>query len=177
MAGTRTKKIKLVNNMPVGALGIELTDGKNHVLRKPGAYKMVTPEDVWHIFNSCKTIQKGHAYIDDKNMRIELGLEEDDSIDVNALSRDDLKVIVEESDIQDLKEVLESDLSKGTKERIVILARDIYKESGMDAKKLKLIEAETGLPIAEDDGSEIEEVNDVKEKKKVKRPGRPKSTD
>lgn len=163
------RKIKVVNNMPAGALGLDLSDGKTHVLRKPGAFKQISEDDVWHIFNACKTIQKGHAHIDDKQMRIELGLEEDDAIDVNALSKDDLRVMVDEADIVELKEILDADISKGTKERIVVLARDIYKESGMDAKKVKLLEAKTGMPVAEDDGSDIETVNDVKEQKKVKR--------
>lgn len=168
MSKADSRKIKIVNNMPVGALGIDTIDGKTHVLRKPEAFKLVSVEDVWHIFNSCKTIQKGHAYVDDKQMRIELGLEEDESIDVNALSKNDLRVMVDESDIKELKEILGADLSTGTKERIIVLARDIYKEKGMDARKMKLLETETGMPIAEDDGTEVAEVNDVKEQKKVK---------
>lgn len=166
--GKADRKIKLVNNMPAGALGIETVDGKQHVLRKPEAYKLVSTDDIWHIFNSCKTIQKGHAFIDDKQMRIELGLEEDESIDVNALSKPDLRVMVDESDIAELKEILDADLSTGTKERIIVLARDIYKEKGMDARKMKLLETSIGMPIADDDGSEVAEVNDVKEQKKVK---------
>jgi hypothetical protein len=163
------KQIKVVNNMPAGALGIDLENGKTHVLRQPGAFKNISPEEVWAIFNSCKMIQKGHLFVDDVPMRVELGLEEDDAVDVNAMSREDLKVIVKESDIQELKEVLESDLSDGTKEKIVILAREEYKESGFDAKRLKLIENQTGLPVAEDNGDDVETVNDVKETKKVKR--------
>lgn len=163
------RKVKVVNNMPAGALGIDLVDGKTHVLRKPGAFKLISSEDVWHIFNSCKTIQKGHAYIDDKPMRIELGLEENDEIDVNALSKDDLKEMVDEADISELKEILEADLSLGTKERIIVLARDIYKEKGMDARKMKLLETSTGMPVADEDGSDVDNVDDVKEQKKVKR--------
>jgi hypothetical protein len=163
------KQIKVVNNMPSGALGLDLDNGKTHVLRQPGAFKLISSEEIWTIFNSCKLIQKGHLFIDDVPMRVELGLEEDDSVDVNAMSRDDLRVIVKESDIQELKEVLESDLSDGTKEKIVILAREEYKENGFDAKRLKLIENQTGLPVAEDNGDDVETVNDTKETKKVKR--------
>jgi hypothetical protein len=163
------KQIKVVNNMPTGALGIDLENGKTHVLRQPGAFKLISSEEVWSIFNSCKSIQKGHLFVDDLSMRVELGLEEDDAVDVNAMSRDDLRVIVKESDIQELKEVLESDLSDGTKEKIVILAREEYKENGFDAKRLKLIEKQTGLPVAEDNGDDVETVNDLKETKKVKR--------
>jgi hypothetical protein len=169
MAKNENRKIKVINNMPAGALGIELVDGKTHVLRKPSAFKLVSVDDIWHIFNSCKTIQKGHAYIDDRQMRVDLGLEEDDAIDVNAISKDDLRVIVDESDIAELKDILEADLSHGTKERIIVLARDIYKEKGMDARKMKLLETEIGMPVAEDDGSDVDEVNDVKEQKKIKR--------
>jgi hypothetical protein len=165
---SKERKIKVVNNMPAGALGIDTVDGKTHILRKPEAYKLVSVDDIWHIFNSCKTIQKGHAFIDDKQMRIELGLEEDESIDVNALSKTDLRVMVDESDIAELKEILDADLSTGTKERIIVLARDIYKEKGMDARKMKLLETNIGMPIADDDGTDVETVNDVKEQKKVK---------
>lgn len=163
------RKIKVVNNMPAGALGLDLSDGKTHVLRKPSAFKLISVDDVWHIFNSCKTIQKGHAFIDDKQMRIELGLEEDEAVDVNALSRDELKVMVDDSDIAELKEILDADLSNGTKERIIVLARDIYKEKGMDARKMKLLESNIGMPVATDDGEDVETVNDQKDQKKVKR--------
>jgi hypothetical protein len=164
------KQIKVVNNMPSGALGIDLDNGKTHILRQPGAFKLISSEEVWSIFNSCKSIQKGHLFIDDTSMRVELGLEEEDSVDVNAMSREDLKVIVTESDIAELKEILESDLSDGTKEKIVILAREEYKVNSFDSKRLKLIENQTGLPVAEDNGDEVVEVKDVKEQKKVKRP-------
>lgn len=167
--GKAERKIKLVNNMPAGALGLDLSDGKTHVLRKPNAFKLVSVDDIWHIFNSCKTIQKGHAFVDDKQMRIELGLEEDEAIDVNALSRDELKVMVDEADISELKEILDADLSNGTKERIIVLARDIYKEKGMDARKMKLLETNIGMPVANDDGDDVDEVNDLKDQKKVKR--------
>lgn len=163
------KQIKVVNNMPSGALGFNLENGKVHILRQPGAFKLISSEEVWNTFNSCKLIQKGHLFIDDTSMRIELGLEEDDSVDVNALSREELKVIVTESDIKELKEVLESDISDGTKEKIVILAREEYKNNDLDAKRLKLIENQTGLPVAEDNGDDVETVSDVKETKKVKR--------
>lgn len=165
----KVKKIKVINNLPAGALGLNLVNGKKFVLRNPDNFTQITPEDVWHIFNSCKTIQKGYLYIDDSVMRVELGLEEEDFIDINALSRDELKSIINDYDISELKEVFQSDLSDGTKEKIAILAREQYKTSTLDAKKLKLIEQETGLAIVEQDGSDIEDVNDIKEKKKVKK--------
>jgi hypothetical protein len=176
MSVNKTKRIKVINNMPAGGLGIVLSDGKRKTLRQPDTFTTVSAEDIWHIFNSCKTIQKGHLYIDDTAMRVELGLEEDDSVDINALSREELRAIISESDVVELKEILDSDVSNGTKEKLVVLAREEYKKNGMDAKKLKLLERETGLPVAEEDGSDIKEVNDVKEKKKVKKPGRPSKT-
>lgn len=161
------KQIKVVSNMPAGALGISLTNGKNHVLRKPDAFMNISEEDVWHIFNSCKTIQKGYLYIDDKAMRVELGLEDAEGVDVNALSREELKDMLDTSSPEELKEIFQADLSDGTREKIVILAREQFKANGMDAKKLKVIENETGLPIMENDGSDVQSVNDIKETKKV----------
>lgn len=168
MATKTNTNIKVINNMPNGGLGLELANGKKRSLPAPNAYTEITSEDIWHIFNSCKTIQKGYLFIDSKAMRVELGLEDNDGMDVNAMSREDLKVIVVDKPISELKEILESDLSDGTKEKIVVLAREVYGESGMDARKVALIENETNMPIAEVDGSEIKTINDVKEKKKVK---------
>lgn len=168
MATKINKNIKVVNNMPNGGLGLELANGKKKTLPKPDAFTEITQEDIWHIFNTCRTIQKGYLFIDDKSMRIELELEDDEGgIDVNAMSREDLKVIVVDKPISELKDILESDLSDGTKEKIVVLAREIYNSDGMDARKVSLIEKETNMPISESDGSEIKITNDVKEKKKV----------
>lgn len=167
---TKDKKIKVVNNMPKGSLGIKLSDGKSYVLSKPGAYHMCSKEDVWHIFNTCNTIQRGYAFIDDKAMRVELGLEESDGIDINALSKKELTEIVEEYSDKEIKELFDADISNVTIEKIVLIARELYKKGKMDAKKMKVIETETGQPIAESDGEEIKEVDDVKPKKKVKRP-------
>ncbi|NBI28603.1 hypothetical protein [Chengkuizengella marina] len=162
------KKYKVVNNMPNGALGIVKSDGKSSVLRKPSTFTQLDSEDIWHIFNTCKTIQKGYLYIDSQAMRTELGLEEAEFVDINALSRDDLREYVKGS-LDDLKEVFQTNLSDGTREKIVLLAREEYKENSLDAKKMKFIETETGQSIAEVDGSDIKNVNDVKEQKKAKK--------
>jgi hypothetical protein len=164
----KSKKIRVENNMPSGSMSFFTSDGKKKLLRQPGAFTTLSPDDIWHVFNTCKLIQSGYLFIDDKDMRVELGLEEDDgSIDVNALSLKDLKDLVLNSTVDELKEVLESDLSDGTKEKIANIARDEYKNNTFDAKKLSLIEKETGL-IIEDDGEVVEEINDVKPNKKVK---------
>lgn len=164
----KSNSIKVINNMPAGGLGIELANGKKRILPEPESFINITVEDIWHTFNTCKTIQKGYLFIDDKDMRIELGLEDDEGIDINAISREDLKVIVVDKPVSELKEILESDLSDGTKEKIVILAREIYASEGMDARKVSMIENLTNMPVTENDGSEIKTINDIKEKKKVK---------
>jgi len=163
------KNIKVVNNMPAGRLGLEYSNGKKFVLPSQTAFTNIPTDEVWHIYNSCKTIQKGYLFIDDKAMRVELGLEDEEGTDINALSRTDLKEIVIDRPISEIKEILSSDLSDGTKEKIIILAREEYKEKGMDAKKVKLFEAELNMPIMESDGSDIKITNDIKVSKKVKK--------
>lgn len=164
-----SKKIRVVNNMPVGKLGLEFSNGKKHILTNQNSFTNIFEEEVWHIFNSCKAIQKGYLFIDDQKMRIELGLEDEDGVDVNALSRDDLKAIVIDRPISEIKEILDSDLSSGTKEKIIVLAREEYKDNGMDAKRVKLLEKELAMPIMENDGSDIGTINTLKESKKVKK--------
>ncbi|EGL17486.1 MULTISPECIES: hypothetical protein [unclassified Paenibacillus] len=165
MAVKKEQLVKVVNNMPVGGLGIDNQEGKIKILRKPGTSINVSHDDIWHIFNSCKMIQKGHLYIDDKSMRQELGLEDGDTVDVNSLSREELKEVVTAGNIEELKKLFGADLSQGTKEKIVILAREQYKESSIDAKILKLIETETGMPVAQENGEAVSDVNDVKSTK------------
>jgi|GEM_PF-2777701 len=148
---TKAKMIRVVNNMPTGSLGIVLTDGKPIVLSKPGSYKEVSFDNVLNIYNSCKLIQKGHLYIDNKDVRIEFGLEDGDQVDINALSREELGELVKESDAKHLETILAADTSDGTKEKIVLLAREQYKNESMDAKKVKVIETATGMSVTEED--------------------------
>lgn len=164
----KSREIKVINNMPNGGVGIELANGKKKTLPKPDSFSMVNTEDIWHIFNTCRTIQKGYLRIDDKPMRIELGLEDDDGIDIDAMSREDLRAIIVDKPVSELKDVLDSDLSNGTKEKIVVLAREIYNSDGIEAKKVFAIENATGMPISENDGSEIKTEVAPKEKKKIK---------
>ncbi|MCY9594036.1 hypothetical protein PC41400_08045 [Paenibacillus chitinolyticus] len=153
---TKTKMIRVVNNMPTGSLGIVLTDGKPIVLPKPGNYKEVSFDNVLNIFNSCKLIQRGHLYIDNKDVRIEFGLEDGDQVDINALSREELGELVKESDAKQLEAILAADTSDGTKEKIVLLAREQYNNESMDAKKVKVIETATGMSVTEEAPSESE---------------------
>ncbi|EGL20047.1 MULTISPECIES: hypothetical protein [unclassified Paenibacillus] len=148
---TKAKMIRVVNNMPTGSLGIVLTDGKPIVLPKPGSYKEVSFDNVLNIYTSCKLIQKGHLYIDNKEVRIEFGLEDGDQVDINALSREELGELVKESDAKHLETILAADTSDGTKEKIVLLAREQYKNESMDAKKVKVIETATGMSVTEED--------------------------
>lgn len=162
------KSIKVVNNMPNGGLGIDLANGKKKILPKPNSFTEITKEDIWHIYNICRTIQKGYLFIDDKEMRVELGLEDGDGIEINAMCREDLKSIVVDKPLSELKEILESDLSDGTKEKIVVLAREVYNSDGMDARKVAVIENATNMPVSENDGSEIKTIDTIKDKKKIK---------
>ena len=152
------KQIKLINNMAAGAVGLTMPDGKTNVLRQPGAYRMCSKEEVWHIFNSCKTIQRGHVFVDDKDFVNELNgldvsIEDDNKLNLNTLSKDELKQVVKSNNVAELKKLFAADenLSDGTKEKIAIIAREEYKENGMDAKKVKLIETLTGLAVMVDE--------------------------
>lgn len=154
----KEKQYKVINNMPAGALGLTMPDGKTPVLRQPGASRMCTKEEIWHIFESCKTIQKGHLFIDDKDMVNELnGLEinideNEDHFNLNTVSKEELNSFVTTKNVTELKQLFQADgISDGTKEKIAIFAREEYKKNGMDAKKVKLIESFTGLTVAVDD--------------------------
>lgn len=164
----KANSIKVINNMPNGGLGLDLANGKKIILPKPDSFANITRDDIWHIFNTCRTIQKGYLFIDDKEMRIDIGLEDGDGIEINAMSREDLKTIVVDKPVSELKEILASDLSDGTKEKIVVLAREVYNSEGMDARKVAAIENATSMPISENDGSEIQTINNIKDKKKIK---------
>lgn len=143
-------KIKVVNNIK-GAVGFYLnpTPESFRVLNNQGLFLHIGEEELNYINVNQKIIQKGILWIDDKDIRIKLGLELEDGTKTNSnvLQYDEIVEMVK-GNYKKLEKVLGEITEKTISQQFVEAAR----ESGIDSRaKIDIIEKATGQRIYEDE--------------------------
>ena len=144
-----SRKIKVVNNVH-GSLGFNLnpTPESLRVLRTQGAFLDIEEDEIRFIFINQEIIQKGILWIEDKEMRVELGLEKPNGVkqNQNILKHDEISEV-----IQGNYKRLEKILNEITEPNIVLQFVEIARDLKIDSKaKIDLIEARSKIKIFED---------------------------
>lgn len=143
------RKIKVVNNIH-GSLGFYLnpTPESFRVLKSQGLFYDIDEEEVRFIHVNQEIIQKGMLWIEDKEMRIEFGLEKADGTkqNQNILRHDEIVELVQ-GNFKRLEKVL-NDITESS---IILQFVEVARELKIDSKaKIDLIEAKSKMKIFED---------------------------
>lgn len=144
------KKVKVINNIH-GSLGFYLnpTPDSFRVLPKQGAFLTISDEEINYIHINQEIIQKGMLWIDDKTLRIQLGLEEEDGTKSN-------QNVLQHQEIIDLVngnyKKLEKVLSEIDEPTIVLQFVEVARDLKIDSKsKIDIIEKKSKMKIYEDE--------------------------
>jgi hypothetical protein len=143
------RKIKVVNNIH-GGLGFYLnpTPESFRLLPRQGAFLDIEEDEVNYIHINQEIIQKGMLWIEDKEKRVELGLEQPDGTKTNqnVLRHDEIVELV-----QGNYKKLEKALGEIDEQTIVLQFVEVARELKVDSKaKIDLIEAKSKMKIYED---------------------------
>jgi hypothetical protein len=143
------KKIKVINNVHSG-LGFYLnpTPESFRLLPKQGAFLDINEDEVNYIHINQEIIQKGMLWIDDKDKRVELGLEETDGkkTNQNVIRHDEIVELV-----QGNYKKLEKALGEIDEQTIILQFVEVARELKIDSKaKIDLIEAKSKMKIYDD---------------------------
>lgn len=144
-----SKKIKIINNIKsIVSFNINPVDGFR-TLPRQGAFMNITEDELNYIYINQQIIQKGILWVDDKDMRVQLGLETEDGTKDN-------KNIIQHEDIVKLIEghhkTLERNLKSITEPTILLQFVEIARELNIDSvAKIKMIEESAKVKIFEDE--------------------------
>jgi len=144
-----SRKIKVINNIH-GALGFNLnpTPESLRILKTQGSFIDIEEDEVRYIYINQEIIQRGILWIDDKDMRVELGLEKEDGnkTNVNILRHDEISDIIQ-GNYKKLEKILNDITELAIIQQFVEIARDLK----IDSKaKIDIIEAKANMKIYED---------------------------
>ena len=144
------KKVKVLNNIH-GALGFYLnpTPDSFRVLPKQGAFLTIDEEEIDYIFINQEIIQKGMLWLEDKDIRVKLGLEtsEGEKTNLNVLRHEEIVELV-----QGNYKKLEKALGDITEPTIILQFVEVARELKLDSKaKIDIIEKKSNSKIYEDE--------------------------
>jgi hypothetical protein len=144
------KKVKVINNIN-GALGFYLnpTPESFRVLVKQGAFLNIDEEEIDYININQEVIQKGMLWIEDKDTRVRLGLEEPtgEKTNANVLRHQEIVDLVN-GNYRKLEKVL-NDIDEPT---IVLQFVEVARELKVDSKaKIDIIETKSKMKIYQDE--------------------------
>lgn len=143
------KKIRVVNNIH-GKLGFCLNPMPESIrlLKTQGDFIDIDEDELRHIYINQEIVQRGMLWIEDKNMRIEFGLEKEDGTKENAniLKYNEIKELV-----QGNFKRLEKVLGEVNEPNIILQFVEAAREIKIDSRaKIDLIEKKSGMLIYED---------------------------
>lgn len=144
------RKIKVVNNIH-GGLGFYLnpTPESFRLLPRQGAFLEIAEDEVSYIHINQEIIQKGMLWIEDRETRIKLGLEQEDGSKTNSnvLRHEEIVELVTGN-----YKKLEKVLSEIIEPTILLQFVEVAREQKIDSKvKIDLIEKATKSKIYEDE--------------------------
>lgn len=145
-----SNKIKVINNIH-SVLGFYLNPSPESFrsLPKQGAFMNVTEEELDYIYINQAIIQKGALWIDDKDTRIRLGLEDEKGVKANQniLRYDEILELV-----QGNYKKLEKVIGEITEESILQQFVEAAREVKLDSKaKIDIIEGRAKMPIYDEE--------------------------
>jgi hypothetical protein len=143
------EKIKVINNTH-GALGFTTnpTPQSLVVLKSHGLFWYLTEDEIRYVFLNQSIIQKGLLWIDDKDMRISLDLEQADGqkVNYNVMKNEEVVAFLS-GNYKRLEKVLEEVTEQHTLKQFVENAR-IMK---LDSKaKIDIIEKKANIKVYDD---------------------------
>ena len=143
------EKIKVINNTH-GSLGFTTnpTPQSLVVLESHGLFWYLTEDEIRYVFLHQKIIQKGLLWIDDKDIRIDLGIEQADGqkINYNVMKNTEIEEFIK-GNYKRLEKVLDEITESHTLKQFVENAR-IMK---LDSKaKIDIIEKKAKIKIFDD---------------------------
>lgn len=144
------KQVKVINNIH-GALGFYLnpTPESFRVLPKQGSFLKIDSEEIDYININQEIIQKGMLYIDDKDIRVSLGLETEtgEKTNLNVLKHEEIVELVSGN-----YKKLEKALNEITEEAIILQFVEVARELKVDSKaKIDIIEKKAKVKIYSDE--------------------------
>lgn len=145
-----SKTVKIVNNIK-GGLGVYLnpTPESFRVLPRQGAFLNIEEEQIDYIHINQSVIQKGMLWIEDKDTRVRLGLEEEsgEKTNQNVLRYEEIVELVS-GNYKKLEKVLNEITELTIIQQFVEIARDLK----IDSKaKIDVIEKKSNLKIYPED--------------------------
>ncbi|MGG3892021.1 hypothetical protein [Metabacillus fastidiosus] len=145
-----SQKVKVINNIH-SAVGFLLNPNPESlkVLPKQGTFYHVTEEEIDYIHINQNLIQTGVLWVDDKDVRVKLGLEtpEGEKTNQNVLRHEEIVEL-----IQGNYKKLEKALSEITENTIILQFVEVARELKVDSKaKIDIIEAKSKIKIFEDE--------------------------
>lgn len=145
-----SKKVKVINNIKSG-LGIYLnpTPESFRLLPKQGAFLNIAEEEIDYIHINQSVIQKGMLWIDDKNIRVRLGLEKEsgEKTNQNILRHEEIVELVSGN-----YKKLEKTLEEIDEPMIVTQFVEVARELKIDSKaKIDIIEKKSKMKIYSED--------------------------
>ncbi|MGM7720498.1 hypothetical protein [Metabacillus sp. Hm71] len=144
------KQVKVVNNIHSG-LGFYLnpTPESFRLLPKQGSFLKIDEEEIDYIHINQEIIQKGMLWIDDKDVRVKLGLETEtgEKTNLNVVRNEEIVEL-----IQGNYKKLEKTLNEITEDAIVQQFVEVARELQVDSKaKIDIIEKKSKMKIYEDE--------------------------
>lgn len=144
------KQVKVVNNIH-SAVGFFLnpTPESFRVLPKQGSFLRIDEEEIDYIYINQEVIQKGILWIEDKEIRVKLGLEtpEGEKTNLNVLRHDEIVELV-----QGNYKKLEKVLNEITEKTIILQFVEVARELKVDSKaKIDIIESKSKMKIYDDE--------------------------
>lgn len=145
-----TKTVKVINNIH-SSVGFQLNPLPEsiRILPKQGSFLNITEEEVDYININQAIIQKGIIWIDDKDVRVKLGLESEtgEKTNSNVVRYDEIVELV-----QGNYKKLEKSLNEITEDAIVQQFVEIARELKIDSKaKIDIIQAKSKTKIYDEE--------------------------
>lgn len=145
-----SKKIKVINNIK-GILGMDLnpTNEGYRALPRQGAFLNITEDELNYIHVNQEIIQKGMLWIEDKDHRVRLGIEDEEGKreSNNILKHDEIVELVKGNHLK-LRSTLKDIDEQTILTQFVEVARDLEIDS---VAKIKMIEEASNMTIFDDE--------------------------
>jgi len=144
------KQVKVINNIHSG-LGFYLnpTPESFRLLPKQGSFLKIDEEEIDYIHINQEVIQKGMLWIDDKEVRVKLGLETEtgEKTNSNVVRNEEIIELV-----QGNYKKLEKELNEITEKAIILQFVEVARELKLDSKaKIDIIEKKAKMKIYDDE--------------------------
>jgi len=143
-------KVKVINNIH-GSLGFYLnpTPDSLRVLPRQGAFLTIEEDEINYIYINQQIIQMGMLWVDDKDIRIKLGLETETGVKTNSnvLQHDEIIELV-----QGNYKKLDKAINEITEPTIILQFVEVARELNIDSKtKIEIIEKKAKMKIFDDE--------------------------